>query len=329
MIPLETKAKEIWGLHGGSPRMAGGQPDEDERTPLLAPTGGMLHRYIEGSTLYEGSVGNFYSPFESPDHSDNEDDDFSEDSGIRIPRKFKRRRNQPLSHQESEYKKAGEELLTAAWRTINTPDWKLEKKLENGDMVQVKHVNGKKLFKLTGYVDTSPKKLLEELFYGVDHVTSWNPTLTDFRTIQPIDEYTDISYQVAAEAAGGVVSTRDFVNLRHWCLMEGGVYVSAGGSVKHPAMPPQPGRVRGENGPGCWVMKPVEADSNKCLFQWLLDTDLKGWIPQSIIDKALCGAQLDYISHIRARVEVLGKEEDNLNTSIGSCTDILDRDQIS
>ena len=44
--------------------------------------------------------------------------------------------------------------------------------------------------------------------------------------------------QVCAEAGGGVVSTRDFVNLRHWALVDG-VYVSAGGSVTHPAMPPQ------------------------------------------------------------------------------------------
>ena len=43
---------------------------------------------------------------------------------------------------------------------------------------------------------------------------------------------------MCAEAGGGVVSTRDFVNLRHWALVDG-VYVSAGGSVTHPAMPPQ------------------------------------------------------------------------------------------
>ena len=82
---------------------------------------------------------------------------------------------------------------------------------------------------------------------------SWNPTLVECKTIQPIDEHTDISYQVlspdksyqlymvmqvCAEAGGGVVSTRDFVNLRHWAVVDG-VYVSAGGSVNHPAMPPQ------------------------------------------------------------------------------------------
>ena len=101
-IPLETKAKEIWGA-------APQRQDylEDERTPLLAGggEGGMLaryslwkdfwksqrkfseesadvyfvpkynsYRYVEGSTLYEGSVRNFYSPFESPDASDDDEE---------------------------------------------------------------------------------------------------------------------------------------------------------------------------------------------------------------------------------------------------------------
>ena len=39
--------------------------------------------------------------------------------------------------QEKEYKKMGEELLQKAYSTINTGEWKLVKKLENGDMVQV------------------------------------------------------------------------------------------------------------------------------------------------------------------------------------------------
>ena len=91
----------------------------------------------------------------------------------------------------------GEQLLETAWQTLNSPDWKLEKKLDNGDMVQVKTVKGKKLFKLTGYVRMSPRQLLEELFYKIEEVPAWNPTLTDCRIIQPIDQFTDISYQVS------------------------------------------------------------------------------------------------------------------------------------
>jgi len=320
MIPLERKANEIWGTQ--QPKDASDE-ESDERTLLLPPTrGGMLERFMTGSTLYEGSVGNFYSPFETPENSDDEEEDLVEESGVRIPKRFRRKKDRPLSDQEKEYKKMGEEMLAAAWGTLNSPDWKLEKQLDNGDRVQVKQVNGKKVFKLTGYVDISPRQLLEELFYKIEQVPAWNPTLTDCRLIQPIDEHTDISYQVCAEAGGGAVSTRDFVNLRHWAVVDG-VYISAGGSIKHPAMPPQPKKVRGENGPGCWAMRPVESDPNKCLFQWLLDTDLKGWIPQYIIDKALSGAQFDYIAHIRARAAALKNEAAGLNTSIASCEDTL------
>ena len=81
--------------------------------------------------------------------------------------------------------------------------------------------------------------------------------------------------QVCAEAGGGVVSVRDFVNIRHWAPVEGGVLVSAGGSVTHPAMPEVRGKVRGENGPTCWALRPVPGRPDTCLFQWLLDTDLK------------------------------------------------------
>ena len=39
-------------------------------------------------------------------------------------------------------------------------------------------------------------------------------------------------------------------------------------------MPVQKGYIRGENGPGCWVMTPIPNEPNKCVFQWLLDTNL-------------------------------------------------------
>ena len=52
-------------------------------------------------------------------------------------------------------------------------------------------------------------------------------------------------------------------------------------------------------------MRSVPDEPDKCLFQWLLDTDLKGWIPQYVIDSALAGAQLDYIENIRKYSEVL------------------------
>ena len=114
---------------------------------------------------------------------------------------------------------------------------------------------------------------------------------------------------MCAEAGGGVVSTRDFVNLRHWAAVEDGVFVSAVASVEHAAMRAVPGRVRGTNGPGCFALRRVEAAGEaagaRTQFQWLLDTDLRGWIPQAVIDRTLSGVQLDYIARLRARVRDL------------------------
>lgn len=62
-------------------------------------------------------------------------------------------------------------------------------------------------------------------------------------------------------------------------------------------------------------MRPVPGEPDECIFQWLLDTDLKGWIPQSVIDAALSGAQFDYIESIRRRaahLHQIGRVQDHL-----------------
>ena len=64
-----------------------------------------------------------------------------------------------------------------------------------------------------------------------------------FQTIETINNNTDIAYNVSREAAGGLVSRRDFVNLRHWKEKDG-VIVSLGWSVPHPDMPPCKKQVR-------------------------------------------------------------------------------------
>ena len=93
MIPLERRAREIWG---GEFR----EEDDEERRTLIGPShnnGGMMERFMGGSTIYEESVGKFYSPLDmSPAASDDEDDE-DQETGIKIPRRFKRRKDHPLS----------------------------------------------------------------------------------------------------------------------------------------------------------------------------------------------------------------------------------------
>jgi hypothetical protein len=65
---------------------------------------------------------------------------------------------------------------------------------------------------------------------------------------------------------------------------------------------------RGENGPTCWVMQPIAGDENRCLFQWLLNVNLKGWLPHSVVDLALTTTMLEYMRYIRQYTQKLKQE---------------------
>ncbi|KDR22110.1 steroidogenic acute regulatory protein-like isoform X2 [Zootermopsis nevadensis] len=265
---------------------------QSERAPLLG-------NYLQGLQRiddYTESIGNFYSPMDSPQSSDEEGD--TRRSGAR---------GRALS-QDMKYRREGQEVLEVSWRILNSPDWKLEKETPEGDAVYSKKMPlAGKVLKLTGAIDFPPKRLLNELFDKVENHPEWNPTILETRTVQVIDDHTDINYQVAREVGGGIVSSRDFVNLRHWGMKDG-CYVSAGVSVKHPSVPPVKQYVRGENGPTCWVMRPVAGDENRCVFQWLLNINLKGWLPHSIVDAALTASMLDYVRCVREYTAKLKQE---------------------
>ncbi|XP_071442814.1 steroidogenic acute regulatory protein-like isoform X2 [Hetaerina americana] len=302
VLPQESHARQF--LYVSQPIAGSNIPTERDR--LL----GNHNYYFEGRM--ESSSGNFYSPMDSPEASDDEKD-------------VKVNSHRKLSPQEEEYKKKGREALRDAWRLVNSDGWRLEKKgsddKEGGDALDevcsmhLSSPKGKKIYRLKGRVELPPKFLLNELFFRIDNVPNWNPTLIESYRIQAVDDHTDISYQVTAEGGGGIVSSRDFVNLRHWDVVEGS-YVSAGLSITHPDKPPQKKYVRGENGPGCWAMSPIPGEPGSCTFQWLLDTNLKGWLTQYVVDGALTVAMFDYIRHIRLYAKWLNSSQGPLSFTL-------------
>jgi hypothetical protein len=74
------------------------------------------------------------------------------------------------------------------------------------------------------------------------------------------------------------------------------LHVLAGSACVHEGMPPQEGYVRGENGPTAYIIKPI--DRNLCQITWLLNVNLKGWLPQYLIDQSLSGVQIDFITSL-------------------------------
>uniref|UniRef100_A0A182PTL1 START domain-containing protein n=1 Tax=Anopheles epiroticus TaxID=199890 RepID=A0A182PTL1_9DIPT len=168
----------------------------DARTPLLDP---FLSAMTAGRTE---SIGNFYSPFDSIHNSDDDDDE---------------------DEQDEEFKKMGTECVRNAYMLLESDSWKIEKVTAKGDTIQsCQQEKIGKIYKLTAKIHYPARKLLQELFYKIEDVPKWNPTLLESKIIRKIDSHTDISYQATIGGGGGVVKCRDFVNLRCWHLCRDG-----------------------------------------------------------------------------------------------------------
>lgn len=186
VIPQERYARNYY--------VALTNPAAETRTPLLAP---FLNAALSGRTE---SVGNFYSPYDSIHNSDDEED-----------------------AQDEEFKKMGVECVRKAYALLESTDWKVEKITSKGDTIQscTKESVGK-IYKLTAKIHYPAKKLLQELYYKIEEVPSWNPTLLESKIIRKVDSHTDITYQATIGGGGGVVKCRDFVNLRCWQMCREG-----------------------------------------------------------------------------------------------------------
>lgn len=124
-----------------------------------------------------------------------------------------------MNFQDDEYRRKGKECVRKAYELLESTDWKIQKITSVGDRIEyTNRPKIGKIYKLTGRVNCSAKVLLNDLFYKIEDVPKWNPTLLESKIIRKIDEHTDISYQATIGGGGGMVKSRDFINLRCWQL---------------------------------------------------------------------------------------------------------------
>ncbi|XP_023020470.2 steroidogenic acute regulatory protein-like [Leptinotarsa decemlineata] len=259
---------------------------ESERAPLI-------RSYVQGlPSLYTDSIGNFYSPRGSPEGSMYRFEQTPNTCSF-LPVSFSR-------DQEEKYKILANKTLQEAWELFQMKDWKVNRQNENDIVFSGTNRNGKKIFKLKVQLDTSPDHLLEELFFRIQDLPKWNTAIKESQKIQSFDEHTDITYQISKDAARGLVSSRDFVNLRHWSVIDK-CQVICNYKTEHPSVPVNDKIVRGENGVGCYVIEPTE-DTHKCILYWIVDIDLKMWIPSQIFEKEMAQMMFKFTDDLRNHI---------------------------
>ncbi|NWH54967.1 STAR3 protein, partial [Fregata magnificens] len=238
------------------------QEAEEERWYLAAQAAAS-----RGPLLYPGALseGQFYSPPESFAGSDNESD---EDGAGR----------KALTAQEKEYVRQGKDAMEVVDQILaQEENWKFEKNNASdfGDVVYTFEIpfHGK-TFILKAFLQCSAETVYQEVILQPEKMILWNRTVAACQVLQRVEDNTIVSYDVAAGAAGGVVSPRDFVNVRR-IERRRDRYISSGMSTTHSLKPPLSKYVRGENGPGGFIVLKCPSNPRVCTFIWILNTDLK------------------------------------------------------
>lgn len=86
--------------------------------------------------------------------------------------------------QDDEFKQLGVETVIKAYELLESTAWKVEKVMANNDVIYATTKSIGKVYKLRAKVNYPPKKLLHELFYKIEDVPQWNPTLLESKIIK-------------------------------------------------------------------------------------------------------------------------------------------------
>eukprot|EP00117_Sycon_ciliatum_P001242 scpid70526/ scgid3379/ StAR-related lipid transfer protein 3; Metastatic lymph node gene 64 protein; Protein CAB1; START domain-containing protein 3 len=267
----------------------------DSRTPPL----NFAYPRGPGSVVSTGSVDNFQTPRDSPTESlllEPERQPTVEE----LPEEVE------LSEEHRRLVLLGQRTLQKVWSWYSQPvvmDWAVEKITDNVQ-IHTMDSDGARTIRIQAQLPFSAAQVFRICYFDNHLMAEWDATVKESKLLERIDDHTNIVYNLANEIGGGVISSRDFVSLLHWDRFED-VWVSSGIACTHKDMPPQPNVVRGENGVCGFICKPTGSSPPKCSFVWYLTTDLKGWLPKSVIQRSLASVQILFIEKLEQRLASL------------------------
>lgn len=297
VIPQETQARN-WIRNF---------PDT-ERTPLL-------QNVITESRQHAANVDHngpmtYFTPVDSSD-----DEDVSrKHEGLRrlsISNEFFMSVAKLTPEKIDEYKMKVSKLLQNCHNLLTSKEWKIETVTTDGDEISYMQLPPEwkpdgKAMKITGIIEAPASILIDWLFDDIEEFPSWNKLVTESVKLQNIDENTDIVYQTTSALGGGLITARDFVNLRHRRKC-GNYYITGAVSVPAVLVQTRPNVTRGENGISCFAAEELSDEDSKCRFTWILNMNLKGWIPQTVVDRSMSTGLVDLMTNLRKHLTDLEK----------------------
>ncbi|XP_031774775.1 steroidogenic acute regulatory protein-like isoform X3 [Apis florea] len=189
---------------------------DNEREPLLRGVTSESRQYTNNE-----HAGTFFTPMDSPDHSDHEDENTRPSSSRGFLKTNEAFPSKPLPKLTSEmiedYKRRANALVQNCHDLLQSKDWQIQNIMTNGDIIF--YINRPKpegrILKIVGMIEAPASIIVNRLFDEVELLPTWNKLVTESKKLQYIDENTDIVYQATSAQGGGIIGARDFVILRH------------------------------------------------------------------------------------------------------------------
>ncbi|XP_031827329.1 steroidogenic acute regulatory protein-like [Nomia melanderi] len=287
-----------------------------EREPLLRPNN-------VDTAQYTGSepTGYFFTPIDSPEQSgsDNDDEDAKRaDASIRYP-SIDTGKSPEDDHTKIDISKCYPSIdsdklveedvvrlygvVRNCFSLLASQHWHTENEMTNGDVIYYMNRSEPKgvLRKIVGVVNAPADLLINLLFDEIESSPSWNKLITKCSRIQNIDNNTDVVHQITSPHGGGLIGARDFVIVRHRMHYDK-YYIITGSSMSTPMLPSPKNVVRAESIVSCCATEALR-DQKKCKFTLMMHTDLKGWLPQGLVDRSTSTALSEFICYVRDYVE--------------------------
>eukprot|EP00026_Physarum_polycephalum_P013825 Phypoly_transcript_14271.p1 GENE.Phypoly_transcript_14271~~Phypoly_transcript_14271.p1 ORF type:complete len:242 (+),score=43.41 Phypoly_transcript_14271:183-908(+) len=126
---------------------------------------------------------------------------------------------------------------------------------------------------------------VEDIFHfmqAFENANSIDPMFMEGRIALHLGNNHAINY--AAYKMPPMITARDFVIHAYDAILENGVGVSVGKSIEVPELPHRHGFVRAAINNSGYVYKPLPEDPSKSFVQYVVNVDVKGWIPYWVVN---------------------------------------------
>jgi len=215
-----------------------------------------------------------------------------------------------LANDSEQYRKYHADAIESLSKALNLygdgkwgGEWKVSSEdKEFGDKVYVQKTSEfGNVYAVSAKLNVDPKKIFHITWEDAENMNKWNPTVKDFKVVLQLGTQAELVNNSSEAILGGLVSSRDFVDVRIWRKIGDAICLSAR-SIQYEQVPPKKGCVRAENKLGMFRMAPAEG-SGPCEVVWMASLDLKGLLPKSVVERAMNSFLLDYIRYLRKFTE--------------------------